>query len=99
MLGGLLMEGHDLYPDNGRKDDAIVITREESLDLQEDICRSRDLSFHLVLSEKQKYENKNKMKMQRFRTSSSSTLRRCICVGSSLDRQIQNTFFFNFVQI
>ena len=32
------------------------------------------------------------MKMQRFRTSSSSTLRRCICVRSSLDRQIQNTF-------
>ena len=51
-----------LYPDDGRKDDAIVITREESLDLQEDICRSRDLSFHLVLSEKQKYENKKKWK-------------------------------------
>ena len=32
------------------------------------------------------------MKIQRFRTSSSSTLRRCICVRSSLDRQIQNTF-------
>ena len=41
-----------------------------------------------------KTKPKNKMKIQRFRTSSSSTLRRCICVRSSLDRQIQNNFLY-----
>ena len=30
--------------------------------------------------------------LQRYRTSSSSTLRRCTCVGSSPDRQIQNIY-------
>ena len=41
---------------------AIVVSREESLDLQEDICRSRDLSFHLVLCEKQNQKIKWKYK-------------------------------------
>ena len=58
IIGGQLVEGpciNDWYY-------AIVVSREESLDLQEDICRSRDLSFHLVLCEKQNQKIKWKYK-------------------------------------